>query len=321
MEIIYLLVVGLILIILMTAIVAAKEKLDEQKHRHKMEELSILAEPKQEQEPENDYQDESTGEPTDERTDKAIAEPEEDPILYVDPKESEPVLQDNEPTVPETSFLIGLLQQIRKVQLEEEKEFSAEQENEVGVPPQKENEGIQPSQEKPEEEGESTMYMAKAQVIGRLADDPTLYQGQKEDGSDTRCTFRLMCNEPGKKADGSPMFKPDVISCIAWGNRARAIAQHCKKGKELAIEGTLKTYSAQTEEGTWTNRWEIRVESQSFGEMSQKGKAREAEAPRVAETAIPNTAPTMEMLAKLLNTPGLLDALKGQKAATNDKPF
>ena len=107
------------------------------------------------------------------------------------------------------------------------------------------------------------MRINSCQFIGRLVADPT-YTAAAGDTS-SRCSFRIGVNRVKSE-------KSDFINCVVWGAYADVCAQYLKKGKEVAIEGELRTQSTKDEQGNWSNFWSIQCSNVSFGRDSQKNQ-------------------------------------------------
>ena len=111
------------------------------------------------------------------------------------------------------------------------------------------------------------MDMNSTHLVGRRAADPRFSEGAEP--SKNRCWFVLAV---GRRGEGA-----DFIPCVAWGARADAVAKHCRKGKEVAVDGRLHSYR-NGEAFTL----EVNVSNISFGADPKKGSAPEqpAEAPK-----------------------------------------
>ena len=79
--------------------------------------------------------------------------------------------------------------------------------------------------------------MNKVILIGRLTKDPTLIYTQKTGTANSRMTIavdRRYKNQEGEK-------QTDFIPVVAWGKLAETVANYMKKGKLIAVEGSLET--------------------------------------------------------------------------------
>jgi single-strand DNA-binding protein len=144
--------------------------------------------------------------------------------------------------------------------------------------------------------------------VGRIATDPiyseTAAVGDKP-GS-TRLEFRLVINRPRSEAN-------DGVKCVVWGNYAKTMSEHLKKGKEIGVEGQLRTsrVAVAGEEGKFNYFFEIKVDSISLGADSKKGQTAEGGANAGAST----TTYRMERQAD-----GSVKRVPVEKAASNKTP-
>ena len=116
-------------------------------------------------------------------------------------------------------------------------------------------------------------------IIGRLTKAPELRYTQ---GGTAVASFTLANNKTymqnNEKKDSCSFF-----NCIAWGKPGEVIAQHCKKGQRIGIEGRLQQRSWQDQNGQKRNTVEIVVENFQFltnmNTQSQDTAAHEEEVP------------------------------------------
>lgn len=74
---------------------------------------------------------------------------------------------------------------------------------------------------------------------GRLAADPKFWDN--DDPKKRRVRFPLAVQRKGVDKAKNPEAKDvDYFPIIAWGNQSAAIAQYCKKGKRVKVEGELR---------------------------------------------------------------------------------
>lgn len=153
------------------------------------------------------------------------------------------------------------------------------------------------------------MFMNSVQCVGRVCGDPT-YTQNAEDKTRNRAWFVLACNRPvGKDEAGKAQTKADFIPIVCWGARADAVAQHVRKGKEVAVRGRLHSWQKTDDQGKVTaNGLEVVADEDiSFG----------ADAKTSASAPAPEGDALMKLLAGLANQPDMLAALSalGKKAA------
>lgn len=114
--------------------------------------------------------------------------------------------------------------------------------------------------------------MNKVVLIGRLCADPEL---RFAPGSGTAVSnFRLAVNRP-KNKDGE--VKVDFINCVAFGKRAETIAQYLTKGKQLAIEGNIRTGSYDHKDGYKVYTTDVYVETFDFVDSGNSNKNQNTE--------------------------------------------
>lgn len=112
------------------------------------------------------------------------------------------------------------------------------------------------------------MYLNKATLIGNLTRDPELKalpNGQKV------ASFSLATNRTWKDSNGAKQEAVEYHNVIAFGKQAEVIAQYCKKGNQLLVEGRIQTRSWEKDE-VKHYRTEIVVESFQFGNKPSDSK-------------------------------------------------
>ena len=97
-------------------------------------------------------------------------------------------------------------------------------------------------------------------LIGRLTKDPELRYTQ---GGTSIASFSL-ANNRTYMAQNERKEMVSFFNCIAWGKPGEVIAQHCKKGQRIGIEGRLQQRSWQDQSGAKRNTVEIVVENFQF---------------------------------------------------------
>ena len=101
-------------------------------------------------------------------------------------------------------------------------------------------------------------------LIGRLTKDPELRYTQ---GGTSIASFTV-ANNRTYTAQNERKETVSFFSCIAWGKPGEVIAQHCKKGQRIGIEGRLQQRSWQDQSGGKRSTVEIVVENFQF--LSEK---------------------------------------------------
>ena len=106
------------------------------------------------------------------------------------------------------------------------------------------------------------MYLNKAMLIGNLTRDPELKalpSGIKV------ASLSMATNRVWKDKDGSRKEATDYHNVVAFGRQAETLAQYCKKGSSLYIEGRIQTRSWEGQDGKKNYRTEIVLENFQFG--------------------------------------------------------
>jgi len=108
------------------------------------------------------------------------------------------------------------------------------------------------------------MYINKVQILGNLTRDPEL----KAIPSGTKvASFSLATNRSWKDQNGAKQEEVTYHNVVAWAKPAELIAQYCKKGSSLYVEGRLQTRSWD-KDGVKQYRTEIVLENFQFGPKS-----------------------------------------------------
>lgn len=97
-------------------------------------------------------------------------------------------------------------------------------------------------------------------LIGRLTADPSM---RSTNNGSTVCGFSI-ANNLTYSTGGEKKEQASFFSCSAWGKTGEAIAQYCKKGHRIAVEGRLQQRSWETQSGEKRHVVEIVVEQVQF---------------------------------------------------------
>ncbi|MGC8483780.1 MAG: single-stranded DNA-binding protein [Thermodesulfobium sp.] len=101
------------------------------------------------------------------------------------------------------------------------------------------------------------MYLNRIFLIGNLTRDPELRYTPSNVGV---VTFGLAVNSiAGKDADGNKKTETLFVDIIAFGKLAEAIAQYCKKGTPLFVEGRLRLRTWEDKDGNKHSKHEVIV--------------------------------------------------------------
>jgi single-strand DNA-binding protein len=100
----------------------------------------------------------------------------------------------------------------------------------------------------------------KAIIIGRLTKDPELRYTQ---GGTSVCSFSIANNRTYVSA-GEKKEQVSFFNCVAWAKTGEVIAEYCKKGQRIGIEGRLQQRSWDDQEGKKRQTVEIVVDNFQF---------------------------------------------------------
>ena len=99
--------------------------------------------------------------------------------------------------------------------------------------------------------------MNKVIVIGRLVKDPELKYAPSS--GTAICNFNVAVNRYRKEKEVT-----SFIPCTVFGKQAENLAQYMSKGRQIAIEGNIKTGSYTAKDGTKRYTTDINVEKFDF---------------------------------------------------------
>lgn len=105
------------------------------------------------------------------------------------------------------------------------------------------------------------MYLNKTQIIGNLTRDPEM---KALPSGVNVANFSIATNRSFKDKDGNKQEEVEFHNVVAFGKQAEVINQYCSKGKQLYVEGRLKT-SSWEKDGAKHYKTEIVLENFQFG--------------------------------------------------------
>lgn len=146
-------------------------------------------------------------------------------------------------------------------------------------------------------------------LIGRLTADPELRQTQS--GVDS-CRFTVAVNRKYKN-EQTGEYDADFITCTAWRSTAQFISRYFTKGKQIALEGNLRTGKYQDKNHPDVTHYttEVFVENVEFvGTKNESGQAQQP-------TPAPAPAQNLVNKAQEQGVPSEYVDLLGE----NDMPF
>ena len=125
------------------------------------------------------------------------------------------------------------------------------------------------------------MYLNKVILYGNLTRDPEL---KALPGGSQVVNFGMATNRSFKGKDGQRQEATEFHNVVAFGRTAEVIAQYCKKGRPIFVEGRLQTRSWDDKESGKKNyRTEIIIDTFQFGADGGKG-------PSTASTSSPQAS-------------------------------
>lgn len=109
------------------------------------------------------------------------------------------------------------------------------------------------------------MYLNKVTIIGNITKDPEL----KALPTGTKvASISVATNRTWKDTQGAKQESVEFHNVVAFGKQAEVIAQYCKKGSQILIEGRIQTRSWDATDGTKKYRTEVILEGFQFGNKS-----------------------------------------------------
>jgi single-strand DNA-binding protein len=97
-------------------------------------------------------------------------------------------------------------------------------------------------------------------IIGRLTKDPELRYTQS---GTAVCSFAV-ANNRSYVSGGEKKEQVSYFNCVAWAKAGEIIAEYCKKGQRIGIEGRLQQRSWDDQEGKRRHTVEIVVDNFQF---------------------------------------------------------
>jgi len=101
----------------------------------------------------------------------------------------------------------------------------------------------------------------KVILIGNLGADPEL---KYTASGIPRCTFRLATSEQYKNRDGNQLERTEWHRVVVWSKLAEICAQYLFKGKQVYVEGSLRTRSWDDQDGNKRYMTEINARDIQF---------------------------------------------------------
>lgn len=112
------------------------------------------------------------------------------------------------------------------------------------------------------------MYLNKVFLIGNLTRDPEL----KALPNGTKVvSISLATNRTWKDQQGARQESTEYHNIVAFARTAETLAQYCKKGSSLYVEGRIQTRSWDGQDGQKRYRTEIVLDTFQFGQKGGTG--------------------------------------------------
>lgn len=96
----------------------------------------------------------------------------------------------------------------------------------------------------------------KVMLIGRLGKDPEM---QYFESGAVKASFSLATSESYKNKEGQRVENTEWHNLVLWGKGAEIAEKYLKKGKQIYVEGSIKTRSWEAQDGTKRYMTEINV--------------------------------------------------------------
>ncbi|MGD9125467.1 MAG: single-stranded DNA-binding protein [Desulfarculaceae bacterium] len=101
----------------------------------------------------------------------------------------------------------------------------------------------------------------KAILIGNLGADPEM---KYTAGGTALCTFRLATSEVFKDREGNQQERTEWHRVVAWGKLGEICGQYLSKGRQVYVEGSIRTRSWDDQNGNKRYMTEINAREVQF---------------------------------------------------------
>ena len=98
----------------------------------------------------------------------------------------------------------------------------------------------------------------KGMLIGRLGKDPEM---QYFESGAVKAAFSLATSERYKNREGQQVENTEWHNLVLWGKGAEIAEKYLRKGKQVYVEGSIKTRSWEAQDGTKRYMTEINVQT------------------------------------------------------------
>ena len=132
--------------------------------------------------------------------------------------------------------------------------------------------------------------MNKVFLIGNLTRDPEL---RETPSGVPMCRFAIAVQRPYSSQDGER--QTEFFECVAWRGLAGTIARYTKKGKKVAVSGSVQIRNYEDNQGQRRTTVDIIVQDCEFLSPRDNGAAF-ADAPGMPRQSAPKRKPTLQAM-------------------------
>lgn len=131
--------------------------------------------------------------------------------------------------------------------------------------------------------------MNKVFLIGNLTRDPELTETPS---GVAVCHFSIAVNRNYQSGDGER--QTDFFNCVAWRGLGETIARYTKKGKKVAITGTIQTRTYENNQGVKVPAIDIVAQDVEFLSPKDGGDGFDDVPPANVGASAPRRKPTLQ---------------------------
>ena len=132
--------------------------------------------------------------------------------------------------------------------------------------------------------------MNKVFLIGNLTRDPEL---RETPSGVAMCRFSIAVNRAFASQDGER--QTDFFECTAWRGLAETIARYTKKGRKVAVVGSIQLRNYEDNQGVKRTAVDIIVQDCEFLSPREAGDSFD-EAPEAPRASAPRKKPTLQAM-------------------------
>ena len=132
--------------------------------------------------------------------------------------------------------------------------------------------------------------MNKLFLIGNLTRDPEL---RETPSGVPMCRFAIAVQRPYSSQDGER--QTDFFDCVAWRGLAETIARYTKKGKKVAVSGSVQIRNYEDNQGQRRTAVDIIVQDCEFLSPRDSGDSFD-DAPEMPRQSAPKRKPTLQAM-------------------------